>query len=102
MLLNSSCHICRVDSPIVQIGEVFDMGEHIAAVVRGRSNGVPSQIDQPQLLELPQVHDIVKSRDVVAACTQAHSGSYFICAHLCFYDHMSLLQDWAQGRTSCR
>lgn len=69
MLLHGSGYINSIDSPVVQVCETLDVGQHIAAVVRGSSNGVAGQVDQPQLLELPQVHDIVKGRDVVATCT---------------------------------
>lgn len=69
MLLHGSSHISSIDSPVVQVCEPLDVGQHIAAVVRGGSNGVAGQVDQPQLLELPQVHDIIKGGDVVATCS---------------------------------
>lgn len=60
VLFDGSSHICSIDSTIVKVGEVLDVGQHIAAIIWGSCNGVLSQIDEPQLLELPQVHDIVK------------------------------------------
>lgn len=71
MLLHGSSYISSIDSPVIQVCEALDMGQHIAAVVRGGSNGVAGQVDQPKLLELPQVHDIIKGGDVVATCTIA-------------------------------
>ena len=60
MLLYSRCHISSIDSAVVQVSEVLDVRQHVAAVVRSSSNGVACQVDQPQRLELAQVHDVVK------------------------------------------
>ena len=72
MLFYGRCHISSDDTAVVQVSEVLDVGQHIAAVIRGRRNGVAGQVDQPQLLKLPQIHDIVKGRNVVATCNAQH------------------------------
>lgn len=66
MLLHGGSYISSIDSPVVQVCQILDVGQHIAAVVSCSSNGVAGQIDQPKLLELPQVHDIVKGGNAVA------------------------------------
>lgn len=60
VLFNGSSHISSIDSAVVEIGEVLDVGQDIAAVVRRSCNGVLCQIDEPQLLELPKVHHVIE------------------------------------------
>ena len=60
VLFDGSSHVSSIDSAVVEIGEVLDVGQDIAAVVRRSCNRVLCQIDEPQLLELPQVHHIIK------------------------------------------
>ena len=71
-------HVRGVYASVVEVRQIVDVGQDVAAVLGVAADWVPSKIHKPQLCELAEVHDVLLEHvDAVVACC-AHRGSNII------------------------